>query len=440
MKRVLVIGGGPAGLIAAITAAKKGAKVTILEKMPKPGRKLLMTGKGRCNLTNVGEIHTLIDHIPGNGEFLYSSFYKFSNEDLVDFFGSIGIKTKVERGGRIFPVTDSAVDIVESLVNSARKNKVEIVCGKKVNEILIDENQEEDQKLPEDMPLMEKLLRNEGAEKKVKGVRLEDGHFFPGDAVILATGGKSYSVTGSTGDGYKMAAEVGHKIIFPRPSLVPLETKEEVSEVDGLNLRNISIKVYFNKKLLYENFGEICFTPYGVNGPLILSASRHLVDVFFKNDKTLDVGDQVKLYVDYKPALDEQTLYDRICRDFLKYTNKQFKNSLDELLPQKLIPFIVRLSAIDPEKPVHQVTKEERRALVRMLKKFPLTIKKFRPIDEAIVTAGGIETTEINPSTMESKLIKGLFFAGEVIDVDGYTGGYNLQIAFSTGHLAGTCC
>ena len=439
MKRVLVIGGGPAGLIAAITAAKKGEKVILLEKMPKPGRKLLMTGKGRCNLTNVGEIHTLIDHIPGNGEFLYSSFYKFSNEDLVDFFSSIGIKTKVERGGRIFPVTDSAVDIVESLVRDVRKNRVEVLCGKRVSEILTDESRE-DETLPGDMPLMEKLLKTHNAAKKVKGVKLEDGEFIPADAVILATGGKSYSVTGSTGDGYKMAEDVGHKIIFPRPSLIPLETKEDVRELDGLNLRNISIKVYFNKKLLYENFGEICFTPYGVNGPLILSASRHLVDVFFKNDTTLDVGDQVKLFVDYKPALDEQTLYDRICRDFLKYTNKQFKNSLDELLPQKLIPYIVRLSAIDPEKPVHQVTKEERKALVRLLKKFPLTIKKFRPIDEAIVTTGGVETSEINPSTMESKLVRGLYFAGEVIDVDGYTGGYNLQIAFSTGHLAGSSC
>ena len=417
MKQVVIVGGGPAGLFAAIQAVQMGAKVKILEKKESPARKLLITGKGRCNLTNQADIQELIENVPGNGEFLYSAFYRFTNHQLVEFFNSLGVKTKVERGGRIFPESDRAVEIVDALIKQAKKMGVTIICNAYVDQII-----------------------TEGG--CIKEVRLKDGNKYPCDSVIIATGGMSYPLTGSTGDGYKMAQVLGHTIINPKPSLVPLITKEPwVKKLQGLSLKNVEIKiVYKNKRQIYEDFGEMLFTHFGVSGPIIISSSRHLLEIFYPQGKKVQVSDELKLYIDLKPALTPEKLDDRIQRDFIKFSNKQVKNALNELLPQKLIPVVIMLSEIDPEKLVHQVTKGERIKLLQILKRLEITIEGFRPIEEAIVTAGGVKTDEINPSTMESKLVKGLFFAGEIIDVDGYTGGYNLQIAFSTGFVAGISC
>ena len=417
MKQVIVIGGGPAGLFAAIQASQNGCKVKVLEKKDRPARKLLITGKGRCNLTNQADIQDLIENVPGNGNFLYGAFYRYTNQQLVEFFNNLGVKTKVERGGRIFPESDKAIEIVDALVNHVKNCGIEIICNAEVDEITIED-------------------------AKVKGVRLKDKRIYSCNSLILATGGMSYPATGSTGDGYKMAIRVGHTIVTPKPSLVPLETKEQwVKELQGLSLKNVAIKVlYRNKKVLYEDFGEMIFTHFGVSGPIIISSSRHLLDTFYSNGKVKVINDDLKLFIDLKPALVSEKLDDRMQRDFIKYSNKQFKNALTDLLPSKLIPVVIRISEISTDKLVNQITKVERNNLVQILKKFELTIKGFRPIEEAIVTAGGISTDEINPSTMESKLIKGLFFAGEIVDVDAYTGGYNLQIAFSTGYLAGISC
>ena len=417
MKKVVIAGGGPAGLFAGIFAAQNGADVTILEKMDRPAKKLMITGKGRCNLTNNIELQDFIESIPGNGVFLYSALHKFDNQKLIEFLRSIGIDTKVERGGRIFPETDSAVAVANAIINYAKKEKIEIVCNAECERLIIENS-------------------------IVQAVQLKDGRVFKCDSFVLATGGVSYPKTGSTGDGYRIARESGHAIIEPKPSLVPLTTKEKwIADLMGLSLKNVSIKlVYKKEKILYEDFGEMLFTHFGVSGPIIISSSRHLLDLFYCKGKKKDISDDLKLLIDYKPALSAEKLDERIQRDFIKYSNKQYRNSLDDLLPQKLIPVVVKLSEINPEKMVNQISKAERLRLVNLLKKFELTITGFRPIDEAIVTAGGISINEINPSTMESKLVKGLFFAGEIIDVDGYTGGFNLQIAFSTGYVAGISC
>lgn len=404
-KKVIVIGAGPAGLMAAGQASLRGCEVILLEKTDRIGKKILISGKGRCNLTNNTDIEGLIQNIPGNGNFLYSAFYTFSNMDLIEFFNGRGLATKVERGERVFPVSDRAKDVADVLVDFARKSGAKTQLKSPVENIIIQDS-------------------------KVKGVLLKDGTKMFCDAVILATGGASYPGTGSTGDGYRMAEKAGHKIIPLKPSLVPLIAGEEwVKKLQGLSLRNVAITM-LNKssKKVYSDFGEMLFTHYGVSGPVILSGSRHILDYDYKN---------IKLVIDLKPALNEEKLDERIRRDFEQFTNKHFKNSLDELLPQKMIPVIIELSGIAPDKAVNQITKEERRRLVTLLKKLEITITGARPITEAIVTAGGVNTDEINPSTMESKLVNGLFFAGEVIDVDGYTGGFNLTIAFSTGYLAG---
>lgn len=413
MKEVIVIGGGPAGLFASVWAAKKGCKVKVLEKRERPARKLLITGKGRCNLTNNADVQELIDNVPGNGEFLYSAFYSFTNYQLIEFFNKIGVKTKVERGGRVFPESDKAMEVVDALIKQVKENDVELICNAEVEDIFV-ENQ------------------------RVNGVILKDGRKIKCGAVIISTGGMSYPATGSTGDGYRMAKKLGHKIETPKPSLVPLETKEKwVKNIMGLSLKNVAISLqYKNKKPLYEDFGEMLFTHFGVSGPIIISSSRHLLDIFFMNGSRVNSED-VKLHIDLKPALSIEKLDERLQRDFVKYSNKQFKNSLQDLLPSKLIPIIIDLSGISPDKLTNQITKAERIRLAELLKKLTLTVKGFRPIEEAIVTAGGVNTDEVNPSTMESKIIKGLFFAGEVIDVDAYTGGFNLQIAFSTGYVAG---
>lgn len=407
-KNVIVVGGGPAGIMAAGIAAHRGNKVVLLEKNDRLGKKLLISGKGRCNITNDTDIEGLIENTPGNGNFLYSAFYTFSNQDLISFINELGLETKVERGGRVFPVSDSARDVVSALMRFLNKNNVKIMTGSPVRNI---------------------IYQND----KVSGVVLTDGTVLEAGSVVLAVGGMSYPGTGSTGDGYEMAKKLGHTVTPLKPSLVPLVTGEEwVKDLQGLSLKNISVSFKNNRgKEIYSDFGEMIFTHFGVSGPVILSASRHLLAYDFKD---------ITLSVDLKPALSEEKLDERVQRDFEKYSRKQYKNSLDELLPQKLIPVVIELSAIDPYKPVHQITKEERKRLVALLKHLEVTIVAARPIKEAIVTAGGIKTNEINPSTMESRKIKGLYFAGEIIDVDAYTGGFNLTIAFSTGYLAGMNC
>lgn len=407
-KKVVVIGGGPAGIIAACKASEQGNDVTLVEKNDRLGKKILISGKGRCNITNNTDIEGLIENTPGNGNFLYSAFYTFSNTDLIELLNRYGLETKVERGGRVFPVSDRAKDVVDTLQKYLKDTGVKVLLKAPVTEIITSDGY-------------------------VKGVMLKDGRKIECDSVVLSTGGASYPGTGSTGDGYKIAKKLGHEIVKLRPSLVPLIVSEKwIGELQGLSLKNVAVTLVNEKgKKIYTDFGEMLFTHYGVSGPIILSSSRHILDYDFKG---------VTLVIDLKPALAEEKLDERIQRDFEKFSRKQFKNSLDELLPQKLIPVVIDLSGISPDKFVNQITKEERRNLVRVLKNFKLTIVGARPIDEAIVTAGGISTNEINPSTMESKLIKGLFFAGEIIDIDAYTGGFNLTIAFSTGYLAGVNC
>lgn len=406
--KVIVIGAGAAGLMAAAQAAGRKKEVLLLEKNDTVGKKLLISGKGRCNITNSIDIEGMIQNIPGNGNFLYSSFYTFSNEDIIELLSNEGLETKVERGGRVFPVSDKAKDVVRVLQRLAVKGGAQIKLKAAVQEILVDD----------------------GA---VSGVKMKNGDFIEADSIVLATGGASYPGTGSTGDGYSMARKLGHTIIPLKPSLVPLLTCENwISKLQGLSLKNISITIFDKKgRKIVSDFGEMLFTHYGVSGPLILSASRHIMQYDYKD---------VRLVIDLKPALDEEKLDARIQRDFEKYSRKQFKNSLDDLLPQKMIPVIIELSQISADKPVNQITKTERRAIAKLIKSFTLNISGARPISEAIVTAGGISTDEINPSTMESRLVKGLFMAGEVIDVDGYTGGFNLTIAFSTGYVAGMNC
>jgi len=407
-KDVIVVGGGPAGIMAAGIAAHRGNNVVLLEKNDRLGKKLLISGKGRCNITNAADIEGLIENTPGNGNFLYSAFYTFSNQDLISFFNELGLETKVERGGRIFPVSDSSRDVLAALMRFLDKNKVRINTGANVK----------------------RIVEKDGS---AAGVELVDGTLLEAESVILAVGGMSYPGTGSTGDGYEMAKRLGHSITPLKPSLVPLVAKEEwVRDLQGLSLKNVSVSFKnSNGKEVFSDFGEMLFTHFGVSGPVILSASRHLLACDFKN---------VSLFIDLKPALSEEKLDERVQRDFDKTSRKQFKNSLDELLPQKLIPVIIELAGIDQYKPVHQITREERKRLVSLLKHLEVTIISARPIKEAIVTAGGVKINEINPSTMESKKIKGLYFAGEIIDVDAYTGGFNLTIAFSTGYLAGTSC
>lgn len=407
--KVVVIGGGPAGMMAAITARKNGNEVILLEKMRSVGRKLAITGKGRCNITNNIDINDFIKNIPGNGKFLYSVFSKYSNVDLVNFMNELGIKTKVERGNRVFPKSDDALEIVNKLKQELDKLGVKLIVTAEVKSINVENG-------------------------KVVSV-VTDKNVYECDKVILATGGKSYPATGSTGDGYLIAQRLGHTYIEPKGSLVPLETYENY-DLQGLSLKNVSIIVKNGSKKVYDDFGEMLFTHYGVSGPIILSASSHILRV--KNIDQALVSKNIMLEIDLKPALTEEKLELRIQRDFEKFTKKQFKNSLNDLLPSKLIPVVIELSKISPEKQVDQISKLEIKTLVQILKHFKLTIKKFRPVTEAIVTAGGINTKEINATTMESKIVSGLYFAGEVIDVDAYTGGFNLQIAFSTGYVSGS--
>ena len=400
-------------MMAAITAAEFGNDVTIIEKNSSFGKKLLITGKGRCNITSSLYMSEFIKNTPGNGQFLYSAFQNYTNKDIIEFLKRQGLEVKEERGNRIFPVTDKSIDVLHCFENRINELKIKKLLNTRVEKILIQNN-------------------------RVIGVRTNN-EMIKTNKVILATGGKSYPLTGSTGDGYVIASNLGHKITSIKPSLVPLVVyeKEECKKMQGLSLKNVEIKIIDlnNGKNVYEDFGEMIFTHFGISGPIILSGSAHLVR--YKEIEKLLKERKIRLQIDLKPALSENQLDDRILRDFKEFKNKQFKHSLDKLLPQKIIPVVIEKSGIDGEKRVNEITKEERKKLISILKGFDLMIKDFRPVEEAIITSGGIDTKEINPKTMESKIIKGLYFAGEIIDVDSYTGGFNLQIAYSTGYTAG---
>ncbi len=412
--KVIVIGGGPAGIISAISASKKGDKVVILERNKALGRKLLITGKGRCNITSALDINEFIQNVPGNGRFLYSAFQSFTNIDIINLLKENGVEVKEERGSRIFPVSDKAEDVLNAFIKEIKKCNIEVMTGVRVKKILVKENM-------------------------AIGVETEAKNKILADKVILATGGKSYSITGSTGDGYEMARELGHNIIKVQGSLVPLEAEHQICQnMQGLSLKNVKIilKDVSSNKNIYEDFGEMLFTHFGVSGPTILSSSAHLLR--YRNIKELLKNNSIKLYIDIKPALTLEELDLRVRRDFEEFKNKEFKNSLDKLLPKKMIKEFITRTNIDELKKVNEITKQERKRIVELLKRFDISIKGFRPVEEAIITAGGIDTKQIDPKTMESKIIKGLFFAGEIIDVDAYTGGFNLQIAYSTGYVAGS--
>ena len=418
--RVVVIGGGPAGMMAAISASQNNNEVWLLEKNNKLGKKLLITGKGRCNITSSLDMINFISNVPGNGKFLYSAFDNYTNIDIINFLKKHGVNVKEERGNRIFPTSDKSVDVLSAFEKELKNKNIKIKFNAKVTDIETKDNEVKYVKYEE-----------EGKQKSIEA-----------DKVILATGGKTYPQTGSTGDGYEMAKRLGHTITEIKPSLVPLTTSgvslELCKEMQGLSLKNVSIKIMdtSKNKLIYEEFGEMLFTHFGISGPTILSASAHLIR--YKNIDSLLKEQKIKLIIDLKPALSLEKLDTRVQRDFLNNKNKEFKNSLNNLLPQKLISPIIQLSEIDVNEKVNEITKEKRLRLVKLLKNFTIAITGFRPLEEGIVTSGGISIKEINPKTMESKLVKGLFFAGEIIDVDAYTGGFNLQIAYSTGYTAGS--
>lgn len=405
LESIIVIGGGPAGMIAAGRAAELGKHVILLEKNKMLGKKLLITGKGRCNVTNAGDLEQFINNFPGQGSFLYSAFSRFFNADLQTLIEEFGVPLKVERGGRVFPESDKAKDIVDAIKKYMNKGKVEIKEGVTVVDLLYEDD-------------------------RIKGVKTDNGNIYS-SKVILATGGKSYTKTGSTGDGYIWAKKMGHTIVPLKPALVPLNIEEDwVKELQGLSLKNVTASVMIGDKILASEFGEMLFTHFGVSGPIILTLSREVV-------KNHDANKKINLSINLKPALDEATLDSRIQRDFQKNMKKQLKNALYELLPKRLVPIIIKLSRVEPEKYVHQITKEERHSILKSIQEMKMVVKGPRSLNEAIVTAGGIHLKEINPKSMESKIIKGLYIVGEVLDIDGYTGGYNLQAAFSTGYVAG---
>jgi predicted Rossmann fold flavoprotein len=406
-RRVIVVGGGVAGLMAAGQAASCGAEVVLLEKMARPARKLGLTGKGRCNLTNTAELSDFIERFGPNGRFLRQAFARFFSYDLVAFLGELGVGTEVERGGRVFPTGNNALDVVKALVGWVKDQGVKLHLGSPVQQLIIEDNQ-------------------------VVGVRIVSlGAEYHAEAVIIATGGVSYPATGSTGDGYQLAATVGHTIIPIRPALVPLTTAGVIARrLQGLSLRNVAVRVLIDGRMRAEMFGEMLFTHFGVSGPIILTLSRQVVDALRRES-------EVVLAIDLKPALDEAKLDARLLRDLDTYGKRSYRTLLKELLPQKLIAVCIDLTGIDPDIKGHQITSAQRKRLRMWLKDFRLKITGFRPFTEAIITAGGVETREVNPRTMESRLAKGLYFAGEVLDIDGDTGGYNLQAAFSTGWLAG---
>ncbi|MFP4698155.1 MAG: NAD(P)/FAD-dependent oxidoreductase [Eubacteriales bacterium] len=406
MKKVLIIGGGPAGMMAAIIAARNGHQVEIYEKNKKLGKKLFITGKGRCNLTNASDIDIVLSQIITNPKFLYSAIYTFSNQSTIEFFNQLGLKTKIERGNRVFPVSDKSSDVIKVLEKEMQHQNIKINYEQEIDDLIINGH-------------------------SFIGLKLINNKVIKGDAVIIATGGLSYPSTGSTGDGFTFAKKIGHTIIPTFPSLVPINIKEDyIKKLQGLSLKNVNVSFIYKDKIIYEDFGEMLFTHFGVSGPTILSGSRFIIPYIRK-------GKNIKLSIDLKPALDKISLDKRLIKDFNRYEKKQFKNALDDLLPKKLIPVIISLSGIPDNKKVANLTKEDRNSLITLLKNFTCHINSSRSYNEAIITNGGINVKEINPHTMESKLVKGIYFAGEILDLDALTGGYNLQIAWSTGYLAG---
>ena len=413
MSKCVVIGGGAAGMLAAYSAAKHGHQVVLLEKNEKLGKKVFITGKGRCNVTNACDVEDLFKNVISNPKFLYSSFYSFDNQAIIDLLEEYGCTTKVERGDRVFPVSDHSSDVIAALTRALKAQKVDIRLNTTVNKICM-----------ENVPCSE-------PDKRVTGVKTVSGEKIAANAVIVCTGGVSYASTGSTGDGYRFAEEAGMSLVEAKPALVPLECREDwCEEVMGLSLRNVQVTILDGKKKVFREFGEMLFTHFGVTGPLILSASSYYVRKYY--------GKELPLFIDLKPALTVEQLDKRVLRDFEENINKQFKNSLNGLFPSKLVPIMIRLSGIDAEKKVNEISKEERQRFVQLIKNLPLTITGTRSFAEAIITQGGVNVKDVNPSTMESKTVSGLYFAGEVLDLDAVTGGFNLQIAWSTGYLAGS--
>ncbi len=430
MNKVIVVGGGAAGMMSAIASADAGAKVCLIEKNEKLGKKIYITGKGRCNVTNAGDMETLFANCVSNAKFLYSAFYGFDNFAVMDFLEKAGCPLKVERGDRVFPVSDHSSDVIAALNRELKKRNVEILLNSQVKELLT-----------ANMP-------GESGKPTVSGVVLSNGRKIMADRVIIATGGISYPTTGSTGDGYRFAKETGHEFVDTMPSLVPFNTEETwCRDIMGLALKNVSVRLMHGQKQLYEGFGEMLFTHFGVSGPLILSASSYYVKNLLKKKKgkgsdenaqwRKDKAERTIIYIDLKPALDIEQLDKRILRDFEENKNKQFRNALNGLFPVKLVPVMIQLSGILPDKKVNEITREERRRFVELIKNLPLTVTGVRDYNEAIITRGGVSVKDVNPSTMESKKVSGLYFAGEVLDLDALTGGFNLQIAWSTGYLAG---
>ena len=406
MKRVIIIGGGAAGLMAAVIAGREGAQVTLLEKMNYLGKKMGITGKGRCNVTNAAPMSEFIKNTPGNGKFLYGAYERFSNQDLLQLLNEAGLETKVERGGRVFPASDSALDVRNTFMKLLKSYGVDVHLEEGAQEIIVEDG-------------------------KVAAVKTKN-EIYPADAVLIATGGKSYPATGSTGDGYNLANKLGHKVTDIRPSLVPIVTEEVwVKDLMGLSLRNVELSVVAKNKVQAKMFGEMMFTHFGITGPIVLSLS-HTVGKLMRKKNIGTIG----LDINLKPALSMEKLDKRIQKDFELYSKKQLINGLKDLLPQRLIPLVIQLANLDPHKPINQISKAERDSLVYIIQHLPLTVKGLRPVEEAIVTAGGLSLKEFNPKTMESKLVPGLYGAGEVLDIDAFTGGYNLQAAFSTGYVA----
>ncbi len=405
--KVIVVGGGAAGMFAAIFAARNGRQVVLLEKNDKLGKKLFITGKGRCNLTNACDMEELFQNVITNPKFLYGSFYAYNNFDVIDFFEGLGLKTKIERGNRVFPESDKSSDVIAAMLRELKRLDVDIRYGYEVNDIIIKDN-------------------------KFHGVKIKNQDVLYGDKIIIATGGLSYQATGSNGDGFRFAKNMGHSVTKLYPSLVPMNVLEvdTAKELQGLSLKNIKIRITSKNKEVYSDFGELLFTHYGVSGPVILSASSFCIKYIENKDLLLSI--------DLKPALSNEQLDARILRDFEEFSNKQYKNALDQLLPRKLIPVIIALSKIDPDKKVNLITREERARLANVLKGLEFHITRLRDYNEAVITKGGIQVKEVNPSTMESKLVSNVYFAGEVLDLDALTGGFNLQIAWSTGYTAGT--
>lgn len=406
MKRVVIIGGGAAGLMAAVIAGREGAQVTLLEKMNYLGKKMGITGKGRCNVTNAAPMSEFIKNTPGNGKFLYGAYERFSNQDLLQLLNEAGLETKVERGGRVFPASDSALDVRNTFMKLLKSYGVDVHLEEAAQEIIVEDG-------------------------RVAAVKTKN-ETYPADAVLIATGGKSYPATGSTGDGYNLASKLGHKVTDIRPSLVPIVTEEVwVKHLMGLSLRNVELSVVAKNKVQAKMFGEMMFAHFGITGPIVLSLS-HTVGKFMRKKNIGTIG----LDINLKPALSVEKLDKRLQKDFELYSKKQLINGLKDLLPQRLIPLVIQLAGLDPHKPINQISKAERDSLVYILQHLPLTVKGLRPVEEAIVTAGGLSLKEFNPKTMESKLVSGLYGAGEVLDIDAFTGGYNLQAAFSTGYVA----